>query len=78
MFIRKLLSVGCLILIWMFLRNYVLIESVISTLTEHPEWSDVRHHSGELMKTATHVARDSLIEVLEEDRRRERDADRRR
>ena len=73
MFMRKLLSIVCLFLIWMFLKNYVFIESVTSTVTEHPEWSDVRHHSGELMKSATRVARDSLIEVLEKDRRCERD-----
>ena len=69
MFVRKLLSISCLFVIWLILRNYVFIDAVTSTVTEHPEWSDVRHHSDELMKSATRVARDSLIEVLEEDSR---------
>jgi len=71
---RRILSIVCLFLIWMFLKNYVLIESVTSTVTEHPEWSDVRHHSGELMKSATRVARDSVIEFLEEDRRHDHES----
>ena len=69
MLIRRILSIVCLFLIWMFLKNYVFIESVTSSVTEHPEWPDVQHHSGELIKSATRVARDSLIEILEEDRR---------
>lgn len=74
MFVRKLLSILCLFVIWMFLKNYVFIESVTSSVTEHPEWPDVRHHSQELMKSATRVARDSLIERLEEDRRHDHES----
>lgn len=74
MWIRRILSIVCLFLIWMFLKNYVFIESVTSSVTEHPEWSDVQHHSGELMKSATRVARDSLMEVLEKDRRQDHES----
>ena len=69
MIVRKLLSILCLFVIWMFLKNYVFTASVTRSVTEHPAWLDVRHHSQKLLKSATRVARDSLIERLEEDRR---------
>ena len=71
MIIRKLLSIGCLFAIWMILKNYVFVESVTENVTAHPEWADVKHHSQELLKSATRVACDSLIDVLEAERRSE-------
>ncbi len=73
---RRFLSVVCLFFIWMFLRNHVFMKTVTSKVTQHPEWSDIEHHSSELLQSASHVVRDSLIDVLEEDRRSEQGGER--
>ena len=66
MFLRRFWSVVGLILIWLFLRNHTFVEKVKTTVTEHPEWSEVEHHSTGLKKSLKHVARDSVIKFLDE------------
>ncbi len=71
MTIRRILFLLILVGVWYCLRTRHQFDPITESLTQHPEWSDVEHHSKELLKSAKYVARDSVIKLLEKDQLRD-------